>query len=157
MDAAVNLARAGKQSTVVASTATWNVQTPDPSTELAPYTADRLREVTAAGFRGPRPKLLAPLRVTRVEKAEVCGSGVWRCYTWAIASVGVDKAGVGGVIVATRGGAAPAKNGIAPAILGYNVVTKGRQLCHLIAICLPSVCRAAGTTSLPSGRRPSRR
>ena len=35
--AAVNLARAGKRATVLASTATWNVQTPDPSTELAPY------------------------------------------------------------------------------------------------------------------------
>ncbi|KAH8052623.1 pyridine nucleotide-disulfide oxidoreductase [Aureococcus anophagefferens] len=36
VDAAVNLARAGKRATVLASTATWNVQTPDPSTELAP-------------------------------------------------------------------------------------------------------------------------
>ena len=33
--------------TVLASTATWNVQTEDPSTELAPYTAERLRQVTA--------------------------------------------------------------------------------------------------------------
>ena len=40
-----------------------------PSTELAPYTAQRLRDVTAAGF-SPRPKLLAPLRVLRVEKAK---------------------------------------------------------------------------------------
>merc|ERR1740138_117896 len=45
-DAAINLAKAGKRSTVLASTAAWNVQTPDPSTELAPYTAERLREVT---------------------------------------------------------------------------------------------------------------
>ena len=44
-DAAVNLAKAGKQATVLASTASWNVQTPDPSTELAPYTNMRLREV----------------------------------------------------------------------------------------------------------------
>ena len=29
------------------SAARWNVQTPDPSKELAPYTAGRLREVTA--------------------------------------------------------------------------------------------------------------
>ena len=43
VDAAVNLAKAGKHCTVLASTATWNVQTPDPSTELAPYTAERLR------------------------------------------------------------------------------------------------------------------
>ena len=75
VDAAVNLAKAGKQSTVLASTATWNVQTPDPSTELAPYTAERLREVTAAGF-SPRPKLLAPLRVLRVERAAEGGFNV---------------------------------------------------------------------------------
>eukprot|EP00966_Prymnesium_polylepis_P176537 4086827-Prymnesium_polylepis.2 len=75
VDAAVNLAKAGKQATVLASTATWNVQTPDPSTELAPYTADRLREVTAPGF-SPSPKLLAPLRVKRVEKAEAGGFNV---------------------------------------------------------------------------------
>ena len=50
VDAAVNLAKAGKRCTLLASTATWNVQTADPSTELAPYTVARLREVTA-----PRP------------------------------------------------------------------------------------------------------
>ena len=44
VDAAVNLAKAGKQATVLASTATWNVQTVDPSSELAQYTAGRLRE-----------------------------------------------------------------------------------------------------------------
>ena len=60
---------------MLASTATWNVQTADPSTELAPYTADRLRDVTAAGF-SPRPKLLAPLRVKRVEKADEGGFNV---------------------------------------------------------------------------------
>ena len=54
VDACVNLARAGKRVTVLASTPTWNVQTPDPSTELAPYTAERLREVTAPGFPGRR-------------------------------------------------------------------------------------------------------
>ena len=48
---------------------------PDPSAELAPYTAARLREVTAAGF-SPRPKLLAPLRVLRVEKAAAGGFNV---------------------------------------------------------------------------------
>ena len=78
-DAAVNLAKAGKQATVLASTATWNVHTPDPSTELAPYTAMRLREVSAAGF-SPRPKLLAPLRVLRVEKAAKGGFNV--VATW---------------------------------------------------------------------------
>jgi putative flavoprotein involved in K+ transport len=75
VDAAVNLAKAGKKATVLASTASWNVQTPDPSTELAPYTAERLRQVTAAGF-SPRPKLLAPLRVQRVEQAEGGGYNV---------------------------------------------------------------------------------
>ena len=53
--------QAGKRATVLASTACWDVHTPDPSTELAPYTAARLREVNAPGF-SPRPKLLAPLR-----------------------------------------------------------------------------------------------
>ena len=33
VDAAVNLANAGKQSTVLASTATWNIQTEDPSSD----------------------------------------------------------------------------------------------------------------------------
>lgn len=75
VDAAVNLAKAGKQSTVLASTATWNIQSPDPSAELAPYTADRLRQVTAEGF-SPRPKLLAPLRVLRVERAPSGGYDV---------------------------------------------------------------------------------
>lgn len=75
VDAAINLAKAGKHSTVLASTATWNVQTPDPSTELAPYTADRLREVTAPGFPTP-PKLLAPLVVKRVESAAEGGFNV---------------------------------------------------------------------------------
>ena len=65
---------------MLASIASWNVQTPDPSTELAPYTADRLREVTAPGF-SPRPKLLAPLRVVRVERAAEGGfrvTAAWR-------------------------------------------------------------------------------
>ena len=74
-DAAINLAKAGKRSTVLASTASWDVCTPDPSGELAPYTAARLREVTAAGF-SPRPELLAPLRVLRVEKAPAGGFNV---------------------------------------------------------------------------------
>ena len=82
VDAAVNLARAGKHATVLASTATWNVQTEDPSTELAPYTAERLRQVTAAGF-SPRPKLLAPLRVKRVERAQAGGYNV--IATWKAA------------------------------------------------------------------------
>ena len=64
---------------VLASTAMWNVQTADPSSELAPYTGERLRMVTAADF-SPRPKLLAPLRVQRVEKAEDGGYNV--IATW---------------------------------------------------------------------------
>ena len=81
-DAAVNLAKAGKRATVLASTATWNAQSDDPSTELAPYTAERLRQVTAAGF-SPRPKFLAPLRVLRVERAEKGGFNV--IATWKAA------------------------------------------------------------------------
>ena len=76
VDAAVNLAKAGKQATVLASTSTWNVMTPDPSTELAPYTAERLREMTAPGF-SPSPTLLAPLRVLRVEGAAGGGFNVF--------------------------------------------------------------------------------
>ena len=74
-DACFNLAKAGKKCTMLASTASWNVMNTDPSTELAPYTADRLRQVTAAGF-SPRPKLLAPLRVLRVERAQAGGFNV---------------------------------------------------------------------------------
>ena len=65
---------------MLASTATWEVSTPDPSAELAPYTAARLREVSAASF-SPRPKLLAPLRVLRVERAAGGGFnvvGAWK-------------------------------------------------------------------------------
>jgi len=69
LDAAINLARAGKQCQVLASTPYWSVKTVDPSAELAPYTAARLREVTSPHFHGPRPRLLAPLRVVKIEKA----------------------------------------------------------------------------------------
>ena len=82
-DAAVNLAKAGKQATVLASTASWNVQTPDPSSELAPYTAQRLRDVTAEQGFSPQPRLLAPLRVVRVEKAAEGGFNV--VATWKAA------------------------------------------------------------------------
>mmetsp|Transcript_17266 Transcript_17266/g.43073 ORF Transcript_17266/g.43073 Transcript_17266/m.43073 type:complete len:563 (+) Transcript_17266:115-1803(+) len=66
IDAAVNLARARKKCKVLASTPCWNVKTGDPSTELAPYTSDRLRSVLANDF-SPQPKLFAPLRVIAVE------------------------------------------------------------------------------------------
>eukprot|EP00966_Prymnesium_polylepis_P316143 7304679-Prymnesium_polylepis.1 len=74
------LAKAGKRCTVLASTASWNGCTSDPSTEVAPYTATRLREVTAAGF-SPGPRLMAPLRVVKVEKAAKGGfdvTAVWK-------------------------------------------------------------------------------
>ena len=75
VDAAINLAKAGKQCTVIASSPTWNAVSPEPSVELSPYTADRLRDVTAASF-SPSPKLMAPLRVHKVEKAPEGGFNV---------------------------------------------------------------------------------
>jgi len=75
VDACVNLARAGKRCQVLASTPCWDVKEDDPSTELAPYTAMRLREVSADGF-APKPKLLAPLRVVSVQKAKNGGFDV---------------------------------------------------------------------------------
>ena len=65
MDAASNLATTGKSCTVVSSTAYWNVTTADPSAELAPFTGERLR--VAARTKTP-PRLLAPLKVTAVER-----------------------------------------------------------------------------------------
>lgn len=67
VDAAYNLAKAGKKCQVLASTPTWCLQTGDPSSELAPYTAARLREVLSSGF-SPSPKLLSPIRVIAVDK-----------------------------------------------------------------------------------------
>ena len=72
VDAAVNLSRAGKECKILASTPCWSVKTDDPSTELAPYTASRLREVLAPGF-SPKPQLYAPLRVVSVEKVKEGG------------------------------------------------------------------------------------
>eukprot|EP00535_Pseudo-nitzschia_heimii_P004427 CAMPEP_0197188864 /NCGR_PEP_ID=MMETSP1423-20130617/18647_1 /TAXON_ID=476441 /ORGANISM="Pseudo-nitzschia heimii, Strain UNC1101" /LENGTH=633 /DNA_ID=CAMNT_0042640829 /DNA_START=18 /DNA_END=1919 /DNA_ORIENTATION=+ len=68
VDATVHLSRAGKSCRVLASTPTWSIKTIDPSDELAPFTAGRLREVLAPGFKTP-PKLYAPLRVESVAKA----------------------------------------------------------------------------------------
>jgi hypothetical protein len=73
-DAAVNLARAGKRCKVLASVSCWSSKTVDPSSELAPYTAGRLREVLAPGF-SPRPRLLAPLRVIKVERSKAIIGG----------------------------------------------------------------------------------
>ena len=71
VDAAVNLAAAGKRSTV-SRRRPLEVATPDPSTELAPYTAaargdgGELRDVAAAP---------SPLRATAVEAVDVEGGG----------------------------------------------------------------------------------
>eukprot|EP01052_Picozoa_sp_SAG31_P042643 SAG31_NODE_6836_length_1874_cov_2.550986_2_plen_327_part_00 len=72
MDAASNLASCGKRCTVVSSKAYWSVATEDPSTELAPYTAARVR--TACSSPTP-PRLLAPLRVFAVEEDGVDSTG----------------------------------------------------------------------------------
>ena len=65
MDAAINLSKHNKRCTVISSTAYWNLATDDPSTELAPFTADRVRKACASEVP---PKLLAPLRVESVKK-----------------------------------------------------------------------------------------
>ena len=65
MDAAFNLASREKRCTVVSSTAFWKVATDDPSTELAPYTAERVRTACTMPVA---PRLLASLRVRKVEK-----------------------------------------------------------------------------------------
>ena len=67
IDAAYHLAKSGKECTILASTPTWCLNTGDPSSELSPYTATRLREVLCEGF-SPSPELLAPIRVIAVEK-----------------------------------------------------------------------------------------
>ena len=67
VDATVNLSKAGKACTILASASCWSIKTEDPSAELAPYTAARLREVLSPDFAGPSPKLYAPLRVVKVE------------------------------------------------------------------------------------------
>mmetsp|Transcript_291 Transcript_291/g.643 ORF Transcript_291/g.643 Transcript_291/m.643 type:complete len:604 (-) Transcript_291:145-1956(-) len=75
VDAAVNLAKAGKKCKVLASTPCWCIKTADPSTELAPFTAGRLRDVMEPGFN-PKPQLFAPLRVVSVTKVEKGGFNV---------------------------------------------------------------------------------
>jgi hypothetical protein len=70
MDAASNLAACGKRCTVVSSTAYWNIVTADPSTELSPYTAERVRAACASAVP---PRLLAPLRVVAVEAPDEAG------------------------------------------------------------------------------------
>lgn len=75
VDAAFNLAKAGKKCQVLASTPTWCLKTGDPSSELAPYTAARLREVLSPGF-SPQPQLLAPIRVIAVDKAKGGGYNI---------------------------------------------------------------------------------
>ena len=52
MDACYNFASCGKRCTVIASTACWRTTTDDPSTELAPYTMERVRK--ALSMETPR-------------------------------------------------------------------------------------------------------
>ncbi len=92
VDAAYNLAKAGKKCQVLASTPTWSLQTGDPSSELAPYTATRLREVLSVGF-SPQPQLLAPLRVIAVDKAE--GGGFNIAAKWKAPEEGLITEGLG--------------------------------------------------------------
>lgn len=75
VDAAYNLAQAGKNVRILASTPCWGLTTGDPSSELAPYTAARLREILSPRF-SPNPKLASPLRVIAVDKAENGGFNV---------------------------------------------------------------------------------
>ena len=75
VDATVNLAKAGKKCRVLASTPCWSVKTEDPSAELAPYTAGRLRDVMTPVF-SPKPELFAPLRVVKVEPSKKGGFDV---------------------------------------------------------------------------------
>ena len=79
MDAAFNLAACGKKCTVAASTRCWTTTTDDPSTELAPYTVQRINE--ALEMPTP-PRLLAPLRVTKVEEAKGGDKGFLVHATW---------------------------------------------------------------------------
>ena len=79
MDAAFNLAACGKKCTVAASTRCWTTTTDDPSTELAPYTVQRINE--ALEMPTP-PRLLAPLRVTKVEEAKGGAKGFLVHATW---------------------------------------------------------------------------
>ena len=93
IDAAFNLAKAGRQCTVLASTPCWKTKTTDPSSELAPYTATRLREVMIdPRYEGLRPKLLAPYRVVKVEKIP---SGKDGCGFVVTAERALDAAGGG--------------------------------------------------------------
>jgi cation diffusion facilitator CzcD-associated flavoprotein CzcO len=78
MDALYNLTMAGKKATVVSSTAFWKVATDDPSTELAPYTMERVRQAfrqTMGTKSSQTPRLMSPLRVFKVEKDTQKGSG----------------------------------------------------------------------------------
>ena len=73
MDATVHLAKNGAKVRVLASTPFWEQRTLDPSTELAPFTAMRLREAQQGEFP---PELTGNCRVTRVEKDEENGGYV---------------------------------------------------------------------------------
>ena len=93
IDAAYHLAKAGKKCQVLASTPTWSIQTGDPSSELAPFTAGRLREVLSPGFT-PQPKMLTPLRVVAVDKAD--GGGYNIAAKWKkVDAQSLNTAGLG--------------------------------------------------------------
>lgn len=95
IDAAVNLAKADKKCKVLASTPCWNLKTGDPSSELAPFTSDRLRSVLSHDF-SPNPKLFAPLRVIAVDKVEGGGFGVaarWKALDEATPASTYDSSG----------------------------------------------------------------
>ncbi|KAH8052378.1 pyridine nucleotide-disulfide oxidoreductase [Aureococcus anophagefferens] len=87
MDAASNLSLCGKRCTVVSSTAYWDVSTEDPSSELAPYTAQRVRAACASATP---PKLLAPLRVFAVDAAAGGGFAVRARWGDAVEHEGGD-------------------------------------------------------------------
>ena len=83
MDALYNLTMCGKKCTVASSTAFWKVATDDPSTELAPYTMERVRTAFRFAKASPTltpPRLLAPLRVAEV--AQEAGGGFVVRATW---------------------------------------------------------------------------
>ena len=80
MDAMYNLTQCGKRCTVASSTAFWKVATDDPSSELAPYTMERVRQAFKTAKVPPR--LLSPLRVEEVAKAKG-GDGYVLRAKWA--------------------------------------------------------------------------
>lgn len=69
IDAAVNLAAAGNHVRVLDGGTPWDRRTSDPSVNLAPFTAERLRLAVASG----RVDLIGNVRVSRVTKRTLGG------------------------------------------------------------------------------------